>query len=80
MLFTYCVVWPIIMTLANGARPGLKKISCNRKEISSRAEKQEIICVPDSPETRRAQFHIWCARLIFQPEVRHVIATKFQLG
>ena len=41
-------------------RPGLKKISCNRKEIPARAEKQEIIWLPDSPETLRAKFHIWC--------------------
>ena len=37
-----------------------EKLSCNRKEISARAEKQEIIWLPDSPETLRAQFHIWC--------------------
>ena len=27
---------------------------------SARAEKQEIIWLPDSPETLRLQFHIWC--------------------
>ena len=42
-------------------RPGLKKSPCNRNEISARAEKQqEIIWLPDSPETLRAQFYIWC--------------------
>ena len=35
-------------------RPGLKKSSCNPKEISARAEKQEIVLLPDSPETLRA--------------------------
>ena len=40
--------------------PRAEKISCNRKEISARAEKQEIIWLPDSPETLRAKFHIWC--------------------
>ena len=41
-------------------RPRLEKISCNRKEISAQAEKQEIVWLPDSPETLHAQFHIWC--------------------
>ena len=40
--------------------PRAEKISCNRKEISARTEKQEIIWLPDSPETLRAKFHIWC--------------------
>ena len=40
---------------ARGAiAPRAEKISCNRKEISARAEKQEIIWLPDSPET------LWC--------------------
>ena len=46
--------------LKTGLAPRAEKISCNRKEISVRAEKQEIIWLPDSPDTLRAKFHIWC--------------------
>ena len=62
-------------------RPGLKKSHVSRKEISARAEKQEIKWPADSPETLRAQFHIWCrTNISARAEVRHVIATKFQPG
>ena len=47
---------------------------------SARAEKQEIIWLPDSPETLRLQFHVWCRDISARAEVRHVIATKFQPG
>ena len=61
-------------------RPGLKKISCNRKEISARAEKQEIIWLPDSPETLRNFIFGAETNISARAEVRHVIATKFQPG
>ena len=61
-------------------RPVLKKSHVsNRKVISARAEKQEIIWLPDSPETLRAQFGAE-TNISARAEVRHVIATKLQPG
>ena len=58
-----------------------EKISCNQKEISARAEKQEMIWLPDSPETLRAKFIFGAeTNISARAEVRHVIATKFQPG
>ena len=75
-------IQPGLKILARFGQTGLgfsaraEKISCNRKEISARAEKQEIIWLPDPPETIFGAETNISARA----EVRHVIATKFQPG
>ena len=61
-------------------QPGVQFSSCNRKEISARAEKQEIIWLPDSPETLRNFIFGAETNISARAEVRHVIATKFQPG
>ena len=49
--------------------------------FSARAEKQEIIWLPDSPEIFARNFIFGAeTNISARAEVRHVIATKFQPG
>ena len=79
-------IQPGLKILARVGQTGLgfsaraEKISCNRKEISARAEKQEIIWLPDSPETLCNFIFGAETNISARAEVRHVIATKFQPG